>query len=78
MADIINFREAKDKEEEIFAIRQEDGDLKPMEEWEGKDWEALFEGPMTVMANAAGVSPWDMFAEFMSGILSESLPEGED
>ncbi len=78
MAEIINFNEAKAKEEGGFAIRKDDDDLKTWEEWEGEDWKALFNGPMTYMAQTMGVSPWDMFAKFMSGILSETMPESED
>ena len=78
MAEIINFREAKDRQEEVFAIRQDDGNLKPMEEWDGEDWKALFEGPITFMAETANMTPWDMFAQFMSSILSETLMESED
>lgn len=78
MAEIINFKEARDEQEEVFAIRQDDGELKPMEEWSGEDWKNLFEGPMTIMAQQANSTPWDMFAMFMSSVLNESLPEADD
>lgn len=78
MADIINFKEARDEKEEVFAIREDDGELKPMEEWDGQDWQELFEGPMTFMAQKANTSPWVMFAMFMSSILNGTAPEAED
>ena len=78
MADIINFKEARDKEEGVFAIREDDGELKPMEQWTGEDWETFFTGPMTAIAQQIHVSPWEVFAEFMTGILDETYPEGRD
>ena len=78
MADIISFNEVKDREDGVFAIREDDGELKPMEEWEGSDWKTFFEGPMASIGKMIGCSPWDVFAEFMAGILNEALPAGED
>ncbi len=72
MADIIDFNTAKEAtgENEEFAIRQDDGDLKPMEEWNGGDWEALVEVAMADIGEAMGVNKWDAFASFMHTILS--------
>ena len=72
MADnIINFGEAKE-EMETFKIANDDGDLKPMEEWSGEDWERLVEEAMESIGTQMGVSKWDAFAQFMSTILRES------
>ena len=42
------------------------------------DWEELVEGPFVMMANSFGVSKWDVFAQFISLILTETMPTTED
>ena len=78
MAEIIGINQIRDEKENVFAIRQEDGELKPLEEWDGVDWEELVEGPFVMMANSFGVSKWDVFAQFISQILTETMPTTED
>ena len=67
MAEIINFAEVVNEQN---AYVPED-DLKPMEEWDGKDWEGWIDGFMAALAEANGGTKWDQFAEFMKAVLSE-------
>ena len=57
---------------ETFKISDDSGDLKPMEEWNGEDWERLIEEAMASIGKQMGISKWDAFAQFMSTILNQT------
>ena len=68
MAEIINFNE-KAEELTTFKITDDTGELKPMEQWDGEDWENLIEDAMASIGEQMGISKWDAFAQFMKTIL---------
>lgn len=74
MAEIINLnkinQQKKDEDNGIFAIRKDDGDLKNLEDWNGEEWESLFQ-VFEAMAERMDISPWDIFADFMRSVLEE-------
>ena len=64
MAEIIQFNQESD-DLTAFKIEDDNGELKPMEEWTGDDWERLIEEAMTSIGTQMGISKWDAFAQFM-------------
>ena len=79
MAEIISFNKAvneqRDRENGVFSIREEDGDLKDITEWTGEDWRALIEGVFTPMSEIAGCSAYDLLADFIGMILESQTGE---
>ena len=71
MENIIDFNKAKE-EMQGFSITDENGDLKPMEEWNGTDWQEFIEIAMTNIGEQMGQTKWEAFASFMKTILSET------
>ena len=75
MAEIISLakviQEQEDRDNGVFAIREDDGELKNLEDWSGEEWEELVDGVFANMANRYGVTKWDIFADFMCSVLQE-------
>ena len=61
MAEILEF--------EKRPVEKSADDFLPVEEWEGEDWKLFFEKALTPMAEANGVSPWDVLANFIKHLM---------
>ena len=76
MSEIIEFEQIKrdsNEEKVVFAIPQDGGDLKPMEEWNGEDWALLIDGCFGFMAAKTDRTKWDFLAEFMHTVLNSVI-----
>ena len=73
MAEIISINkirnEKEDEENNVFAIRHDDGELKDMTEWTGDDWKTLIDGAFAMMEAQTGIDRWDIFADFIADVL---------
>ena len=73
MSNIINFNQAvkekQDQESGVFAVRDDEGELKDMTEWTGSDWEVLVEDCFATLSASTGIPKWDIFADFMRNVL---------
>jgi len=70
MDNIISFEQIKDEQDGIFSIRNENGELKDIMDWEGQDWEYVIEDAFAFMAHEYGCSKYDILADFIHQILS--------
>ena len=74
MGKVISFnkavKEREDEENRVFAPRKDEGELKDILDWEGQDWEALFEAVFVPIAHQKNISPFDLLAEFIHAILT--------
>ena len=70
MAAIININQIRDEEEGVFCIRDEDGDMKNLQDWNAEDWEQLIDGAFVMMAKEYGCSKYDLLADFMHQVIS--------
>ena len=43
-------------------------DMVPMEQWDGECWHTMFE---TLGSMCPEADPWDVFAQFMQGVLNQ-------
>ena len=75
MAEIISFnktlQEQQDEENGVFAVREDDGSLKDIAQWDGDDWQALFEGVFIPMSREMRCSVYDLIADFMQTVLGD-------
>lgn len=79
MAEIISFsraaNEQRDRENGVFSVREEDGQLKDITDWSGEDWKALFEEVFVPMSETTGCTAFDLLADFIRALLDDRTEE---
>ena len=76
MGEIISFSRAaaeqKDEEDGVYAVREDDGGLKDIADWDATDWQGLFEEVFFPIVRDTGVSIYELIADFMGRLLADS------
>lgn len=65
MADIIDFSKAK----ESIGDHEYD-DIKPIEQWDGDDWQSFWDIALEEISQRTGRDKWDLFADFMHELIN--------